>query len=154
MGSHLFVLASRLLAIHLPGPKRPQECSLGLRVRLQWFNKVKSCFCITEISNDYEQCIAYIRYFLRLAPCNYERTMMLSYGENLVYNGFYIGNKSCLPNTHILRLSWFTSRSSKWTDTCRISNPGDTHIRTNYLLSSVFRCAWFNFMDFHAHTSK
>ena len=29
-GSHPFVLASRLLAIHLPGPKRPQECSLGL----------------------------------------------------------------------------------------------------------------------------
>ena len=31
MGSHPFVLASRLLAIHLPGPKRPQECSLGLK---------------------------------------------------------------------------------------------------------------------------
>ena len=31
MGSRLFVLASWLLTIHLSGPKRPQECSLGLK---------------------------------------------------------------------------------------------------------------------------
>ena len=43
--SRPFVLASRLLAIHLPGPKRPQECSLGLKLTL--------CFNVAQANLHY-----------------------------------------------------------------------------------------------------